>query len=69
MYSDFFLTLRTLSCCAGVDLRKQQPVKNAHKFAFIADKKLIDSVMHIGTIMIFGGILKGVWHIDNQKKF
>ena len=39
MYSDFFLTLRTLSCCAGVDLRKRQPVKNAHKFAFNADKK------------------------------
>ena len=24
--------------------------------------------MHIGTIMIFGGILEGVWPINNQKK-
>ena len=28
-----------------------------------------NSVMHIGTIMIFGGILEGVWPINNQKKF
>ena len=25
--------------------------------------------MDIGTIMIFGGILEGVWLINNQKKF
>ena len=25
--------------------------------------------MHIGTNMIFGGILEGVWPINNQKKF
>ena len=23
--------------------------------------------MHSGTIMIFGGLLEGVWPIDNQK--
>ena len=27
-----------------------------------------NSVMHIGTIMIFGGILEGVWPMNNQKK-
>ena len=38
MYSEFFLTLRTQLCCAGVALRKRKSVKNAHKFAFIADE-------------------------------
>ena len=28
-----------------------------------------NSVLHIGTIMIFGGILEGVWPVNNQKKF
>ena len=28
-----------------------------------------NSVMHVGAIMIFGGILEGVWPINNQKKF
>ena len=36
---------------------------------FFADKKGNNSIMHIGTIMIFGGILEGVWPINNQKKF
>ena len=26
-------------------------------------------VMHIGTLMIFGGILEGVWPNNNQKNF
>ena len=69
MYSEFFLTLRTLSCCAGVALRKQESVKNAHKFAFIADKTANNSVLHIVTIMIFGGILEGVWPVNNKKRF
>ena len=31
------------------------------------DNSQINSVMHIGTIMIFGGILEGVWPNNNQK--
>ena len=32
-------------------------------------KKGNNSIMHIGSIMVFGGILEGVWPIYNQKKF
>ena len=32
-------------------------------------KTAVNSVQHIGTIMIFGGILEGVWPINNKRKF
>ena len=62
MYSEPFLTLRTLLCCARMALRKGKSVKNAHKFASISDE---NSHHYIGTIMIVGGILEGVWPINN----
>ena len=67
MYSEFFLTVRTLPCRAGVAVRKRKSVKNAHKLAFIAmqTKTANNSVMHYGTIMIFGGIPEGVWPVNN----
>ena len=38
MYSECFLILKTLPCCAGMALRKQKTVKNAHKFVFISEE-------------------------------
>ena len=63
MYSEFFLTLRTLPCHAAAAL------KNAHYFALVAEKTANNSGIDIGSIMVFGGILEGVWLINNQKKF
>ena len=48
---------------------KRKSVENAHKFAFFVDKKGNNLIMHISRIMIFGGILEGVWPFNNQKKF
>ena len=35
-------------------------------FNLLQKKTAVNSVKHIGKIMIFGGILEGVWPIDNQ---
>ena len=60
MYSELFLALRTLPCHAEVALRKQKSVKNALNLCLFQTKTADNLVMHIGTIMIFGGILEGV---------
>ena len=36
---------------------------------FLQTKTAVNLVKHIGTTMIFGGILEGVWPIGDQKKF
>ena len=67
MYPEFFLTLITLPCVAGVALSKRKSVENAHKFAY---KKGNNSIMHIiGSITIFGGMVEGVWPMNSQRKF
>ena len=38
VYPQLFLTLITLLCWAGVTLKKQKTVKNAHTFAVIANQ-------------------------------
>ena len=66
MYSEFFLILRTLPCCAGVALGN---VSESKVFINSQTKAANNSVMHIGTKKIFGGILEGVWPINNRKTF
>ena len=71
MYSELFLTLRNLPCPYPVEQQwllgeenQSKMLKNLHLFK---RKTANDSVMHIGTIMILGGILEGVLPIDNRK--
>ena len=68
MYSDLFLSQRTLHCWAGVALKKRKSVQNTHIFALIAEKKASNLAMHIGKTMIFTGILEGVWPVNNSKQ-
>ena len=49
MYSEFFLTQRILPCHAGAALRNRKSLKNAQHYLLI-------SGIHIGSIMICGGI-------------
>ena len=69
MYSEFFFARRTLPCHAGVALRKQKSVKMLINLHLSKAKTANISVMQNGSIMIFGGILEGVFPINNHKKY
>ena len=68
MYSEFFLTMRILPCWVGVAYRKQISVKMLINLHLLSTKTASSSVIHIGTTVIFAGILEGVWPINNRKK-
>ena len=46
--------------------RQSKMLINLH---LLQTKTAVNLVKHISTIMNFGGILEGVWPINNQKKF
>ena len=68
MYSEFFLTMRTLPCCARVPLGKESQSKMLIKMHLSQSKTAHNLVMRIGTIKSFGGIQTGARPNNNQRK-
>ena len=68
MFSGFFLTL-TPVVKGWLYYGNESQLKMLTNLHLLQMKTAHNSVLNIGTTMIFGRILEGVWPVNNQKKF